>query len=149
MNFTSDLDGTLSNEQIADIIDRWDDYESQSKELLKFTPKKGVEVLSEYNLSPIIITGRREGLRNATELWLHQNHIPFKELVMMPNEPFEWGNYIRFKLDEHRKRDIKFALEDNKLVATVLNNDALPTFLVEDDFSKTLAQAIRTILKKN
>jgi len=156
MTFAIDFDGTLTNECMGKIIDEKgigpEDYERLKDEVSSFTPKKGVEVLKKYNLQPIIITGRQESLRDISELWLFNNKIPYKELVMIPdgyyNGKFDFNKYADFKIEEHLKRDIKFSLDDNKSIVTILRQHDIPTFLVEDDFEKALITALNTIMEK-
>jgi uncharacterized HAD superfamily protein len=154
MNFASDLDGTLTNESIGDYIDNKDIKDPEvikgAKQMAsRFTPKKGVDVLSKKKLSPVIITGREEYLRHVTEIWLYTHNIPFKELIMVPlgyyGKAFDWNKYVNFKIVEHKKRRIDFALEDKQAIVTILNGVGIPTFRVTDDFEKTLNTAMEKI----
>jgi len=144
MIFTVDLDGTLTDQNIGDYIsdDPLADLKRVKQIALGFTPKKGVDVLSRLNLRPIIITGRHEVLRGVTEQWLRMYNIPYSELVMTTFKTFNWNAYFNYKIIEHKKRPVKFALEDNESVATILKSVGVPTFLVTDDFEKTLLKAI-------
>ena len=144
MIFASDLDGTLTNQNIGDYMktNPVRDKERIKKIALGFTPKKGIDILSKMKLSPVIITGRAEFMRGVTEQWLRMYNIPFRELVMMPDGVFDWNKYINYKIIEHKKRPVKFALEDKQSVATILKGVGIPTFLVTDDFEKTLLKAI-------
>ena len=142
--FATDMDGTLTNQNIGDYIgdDPLADLKRVKQIVLGFTPKKGVDVLSRLNLRPIIITGRHEVLRDVTEQWLRMYQIPYSELVMMSFKKFNRNEYINFKIIEHKKRLIKFALEDKLSIVTILNNVGVPTFLITTDFEKTLLEAI-------
>lgn len=144
MMFSSDLDGTITNQNIGDYIgdDPRADLKRVKQMALGFTPKKGVDVLSRLNLRPIIITGRHEILRGVTEQWLKMYSIPYSELVMRIFKKFNWDAYVNFKIIEHKKRPIKFALEDKPVMASVLNGVGIPTYLVTDDFEKTLLEAM-------
>ncbi len=145
--FATDLDGTLTNQNIGDYIgdDPLANLKQVRKIALGFTPKKGVDVLSRMGLKPIIITGRHEVMRDVTERWLRMYNVPYSELVMMSFKKFDWNEYIKFKIIEHKKRPIKFALEDKQSIVTILNGVGIPTFLVTDDFEKTLMKAMEKI----
>jgi len=142
--FACDCDGTITNQSIGDYVG--DDPLANLKQVkqiaLGFTPKKGVDVLSRLNLRPIIITGRHEVLRNMTEQWLRMYNIPYSELVMMTFKKFDRNEYIKFKIIEHKRRPIKFALEDKASLVTIMNGTGIPTFQVTDDFEKTLLEAM-------
>lgn len=142
--FASDYDGTLTNQNIGDYIgdDPLANLKQVKKITLGFTPKKGIDVLFRMGLKPIIITGRHEVMRDVTEQWLRMYNVPYSELVMMSFKKFDWNEYVRFKIVEHKKRPIKFALEDKQFIATILNGVGVPTFLVTDDFEKTLKEAM-------
>lgn len=142
--FATDMDGTLTNQNIGDYIgnDPFTNLKQIKKIALGFTPKKGIDVISRMNLRPIIITGRHENLRTITEQWLRMHNVPYSELVMMKFEKFDWDEYIKFKIIEHKKRLIKFALEDKQSIVSVLNGVGVPTFLVTDDFEKVFKKAM-------
>ena len=144
LQFATDFDGTITNQNIGDYIgdDPFADLKRVKQITLGFTPKKGVDVLSRLNLRPIIITGRHEVLRNMTEQWLRMYNIPYSELVMMTFKKFDRNEYIKFKIIEHKRRPIKFALEDKASLVTIMNGTGIPTFQVTDDFEKTLLEAM-------
>lgn len=144
MMFATDLDGTLTNQTIGDYIgdDPFANLKRVKKIALGFSPKKGVDVLSRMNLKPVIITGRHEVMRDVTEQWLRMYNVPHLELVMMSFKKFDWNEYVKFKIIEHKKRPIKFALEDKQSLVTILNGVGIPTFKVTDDFEKTLSEAM-------
>lgn len=144
MMFATDMDGTLTNQNIGDYIgdDPLANLKFQKKTALGFTPKKGVDVLSGMGLKPIIITGRHEVMRGVTEQWLRMHNIPYSELVMMRFKKFDWNEYINYKIIEHRKRLIRFALEDKQSIVTILNSVGVPTFKVTDNFEETLMEAM-------
>jgi hypothetical protein len=144
-----DMDGTLSNETIGDIIDSRDlaadDYEPVREALAQFTPRKGVDIINSYGVKPIIITGRQESLRAATEVWLHSYKIPFKKLIMIPDgyygNKFDWNKYVDYKVKAHQQYDVRFSIDDSEGVVTVLKKHGIPAFLVGDDFEETFMEA--------
>lgn len=147
MMFSTDLDGTLTNQNIGDYIgdDPLANLKRAKKIVFEFTPKKGVDVLYRMNLKPVIITGRHEVMRGVTEQWLRMYNVPYSELVMMSFKKFDWNEYVKFKIIEHKKRPIKFALEDTQSLVTILNGVGIPTFKVTDNFEKTLLEALEEI----
>ncbi len=144
-----DFDGTLANESFGDIVRKdgipASDHTRIKDIVSKFTPKKGVDILKELRIEPIIITGRQEALRDVSTVWLHSNGIPFQEMVMMPNnsygDTFDWNTYVEYKIAAHRQYDVRFSLDDNKSLVTILNKVGIPTYLVEDDFAETFKKA--------
>jgi len=148
-----DFDGTLTVENIGDIIDekglKWNDYASMKDEISKFTPKKGIDILKKYNIKPVITTGRQEPLRDVSELWLFNNNVSYSELVMISptayTDKFDWDKYVDFKVEEHLKRDVDFSLDDNKRLVSILRQHDIPAFVVENDFEETFKLAVKTI----
>jgi len=136
-----DFDGTLTNEK----------YGEGPGDVSKFTPKKGVDVLRKYEVSPVIVTGRSQDLRGVSEEWLVKYNIPFKLLVMMPDyEVFEWQRYLDYKVGVHRQFDVRFSLDDKKSVVTVLRNADIEAFLVTDNFADSFIEAwMRTDVNDN
>lgn len=146
MNISIDLDGTLSNESVGQAFgDGMISSSELEKILLSFTPKKGIEVLNEFKINPIIITGRPERLRNATIEWLGQNDIEYSRLIMYPDNlypaGFEINKYVDTKLIYHKINNIELAFDDTKLVVDILNQNGIKTFLIEDDFRKVFEKA--------
>jgi hypothetical protein len=155
MTFVCDFDGTLTVQSIGDIIDEknieWNDYARMKDEMVSFTPKKGIGILAEFNLKPLIITGRQESLRDVSELWLFNNKVPYTKLIMVPDGyyggKFNFNKYVDFKVEEHLKVNPRFSIDDNKRIVTVLKQYDIPAFLVEDNFEETLILAINTIME--
>lgn len=145
MNFASDMDGTLTNQNIGDYINAGVTDKEYLKDIAsKFTPKKGVDILTKTGLAPIIITGRKEDLRDVTVKWLRSHNIPFSELIMMPDSTakFSWSKYLNFKIVEHKKHNVRFALDDKLSVINSLKSVGIPAFQVKDNFASALIRAI-------
>lgn len=144
-----DLDGTLSNESIGDVIDNNnlgpEEYDRMIPHILKFTPKRGVTLLKEAGINPIIITGRQEGLREATEAWLKKYDILYKKLVMVPNGyyggVFDWNKYVEYKIKAHKKFNVEFSIDDHESLVTILREYGVPAFHVRDNFAKAFVNA--------
>lgn len=137
-----DLDGTLSEEKVGSyphetIIN----FPVMKKEILKFKPKKGIDILNKMGIQPIIITGRHEVFRDETEQWLKEHGIEYSKLVMVTDkyyEPkhFSWEKYQQYKLDEHKKNNIKVSFDDDSSVVSLLNKNGIPAYKITDDFEK-------------
>ncbi len=139
-----DLDGTLSNESFGDLADISHPDEIKV-EVSKFTPKKGVDILKNAGIKPIIITGRQEYLRDVTTVWLHSYGIPVKKLVMAPDrsygDEFSWEKYLNYKVKAHEQYDVRFSIDNNAGLITVLKKHGIAAYLVGDDFEQTFIKA--------
>lgn len=155
MLVATDFDGTLTNECISSIINivGRESRQTVANASLRFSPKKGIGILNELNIKPIIITGREEYMRPQSEQWLRMHNVPYKELVMAPTgffdfkDNFDWEKYKRFKILEHKKRPIDFALEDLPFMVTLLKSVSIPTYLVTTDFAKSFKEGLEGMKK--
>jgi hypothetical protein len=137
MNLAVDLDETISNESphaFLQLTDREEIYKS----CRACTVKSGVEVLHEANLRPLVITGRRESLREITQEFLDINDIPHRGLIMVPESTypngFTWQEYYDFKIKAHIDHKITMALDDNPTVVRMLNDIGITAKVVDKDF---------------
>ncbi len=136
-NIGIDVDGTLTKEVIGkemtslapSIIRR---------AMLDCSPKNGIDILFENSHNHYIITGRMESFRDVTIEWLDMYGIPYKELIMFPNDFYINGHslpkYIKLKIDIHIKKDVWIALDDNDEVIKSFNNSGISACQVTDNF---------------
>jgi len=144
-----DFDETLTNESFAKSLRKEgmdiNDHDKVKDVVSKFTPKKGVEILKLNEIDPVIVTGRQEALRDVSTIWLYTHDIPFKELIMIPNgyygKEFDWDKYVKYKIWAHKRYDVRFSIDDNEKLVTILKDRGVPIFLVGDDFAKTFREA--------
>jgi hypothetical protein len=136
MRLSVDLDGTLTNET-PDLV-FFKSKEETEEACMRCTLKPGVEVLRERNVSPVIITGREEYLREVTTKFLKAMNVPFSDLIMFPERKspngFKWREYLGYKLKAHVDNNITAALEDNAIVVKVLNSKGIITRQVGGSF---------------
>ncbi len=150
-NFIIDFDETITNEGIGELVDKYGMTEEVKKMSLTFTPKKGIEMIRQLGLKPIIITGRQEYFRDVTEQWLHEHYIPYSKLIMLPSgyygKPgeFDWNKYVNFKIKEIEKIKPLFVLDDVAYVTSALNKRGIPSYLVKNDFGVVLIKALRNL----
>lgn len=121
-----DLDGTL-----ADISHRRrhleatpPNWKSFNSEIGADTPKKPIVSLytslwdsGKYEI--IILTGRMEAQRQHTEQWLTWNNIPFKSLLMRPDNDFRADYIVKEELLNDllsQGKDILFTVDDRQQV---------------------------------
>lgn len=151
MSIALDLDGTITKEDVGALPQDWfDDHEYINRFLKKCTLKPGIEVLEEYEIVPIIITGRIESRRQLTIDWLNKHDIKFKALIMCPDNyyledgqiKFTWEKYAQLKLMQHRNHDITMAFDDKLCAVETLNQHGILSFLVKDDLREAVEPAI-------
>lgn len=149
MTIVIDYDGTLTNESIGDLVDELglgsSDYKKMNELIEKFTPKKGVGIIEAASISPMIVTGRQESLRKASENWLREHQIPFEDMIMVPDGyyggAFDWNLYVQFKISAIKGQSPRFVLDDSKSLVTILNNHNIPAFHVGEDFEQAFIEA--------
>lgn len=148
MNIAIDIDGTLSEECSGDL---WIGNAEPNLDFLigiisGYTPKKGVEVLNELDINPILITGRPERLRSATSEWLWRHNILYKKLIMFPDQyyptGFEINMYANTKLRYHLEHLIDLSFDDSKTVVDLLNKHGIKAYHVKNDFRKAFEKAM-------
>lgn len=148
VNIGIDVDGTLTNEIVGremlslhpSII---------KKAMLDCSPKKGIDILFEkfesYNY--YIITGRQYAFRDATTEWLDMYGIPYKELIMFPNDFYNINGYsipkyVKLKIDIHIKKDVWIALDDNEQVIKGFNDSGISACKVTDNFRSAFEKVL-------
>lgn len=148
INIGIDVDGTLTNEVIGQ------EMTSLAPSIIKramldCSPKKGIEILFEKfenNYNYYIITGRQEAFRDVTSEWLDMYGIPYKELIMFPNEFYIDGHslpkYVKLKIDIHIKKYIWIALDDNEQVIKGFNNSGISACQVTDNFRNAFEKVL-------
>lgn len=149
INIGIDVDGTLTNEVIGremmslnpSIIER---------AMLDCSPKNGIDILFEKfenNYNYYIITGRQDTFRDVTTEWLDMYGIPYKELIMFPNDFYNINGYsipkyVNLKIDIHIKKDIWIALDDNEHVIKGFNNSGISACQVTDNFRNAFEKVL-------
>jgi len=151
MNIAIDLDGTLTKEDVGSLPhNMFDDRDYIDLFLENCTPANGIEVLNEYGIIPLIITGRDEARRELTTAWLNKYNIRFKLLIMAPHNyylengqvKFTWEKYSQLKLNQHRNHDICMAFDDKLCAVEVLNRHGILTFLVQNNLREIIENAM-------
>jgi len=151
MNIAIDLDGTLTKEDVGSLPpNMFDDRDYIDLFLENCTPATGIEVLNEYGIIPLIITGRDEARRELTTAWLNKYNIRFKSLIMAPHNyylengqvNFTWEKYSQLKLNQHRQHDISMAFDDKLCSVEILNQHGILTFLVQNNLREVIKNAM-------
>ncbi len=147
-----DLDGTLTKEDVGRLPDEvFNDRDYIDLFLENCTPADGIEVLNEYRIVPLIITGRDEARRESTTAWLNKYNIRFKALIMAPHNYyledgqviFSWEKYSQLKLNQHKNHDIMIAFDDKLCSVEILNEHGILTFQVQDNLREIVEYAIK------
>jgi len=151
MNIAIDLDGTLTKEDVGSLpLNMFDDRDYIDLFLENCTPANGIEVLNEYGIIPLIITGRDEKRRELTTAWLNKHNIRFKSLIMAPHNyylengqvNFTWEKYSQLKLNQHRQHDISMAFDDKLCSVEILNQHGILSFLVQNNLREIIENAM-------
>lgn len=56
----------------------------------------------------IIVSGRSTSVRDITEFWLDQNHVPYDFLYMRPPRNYTPDEYLKFQMLQDIKKDLGF-----------------------------------------
>lgn len=151
MIIAMDLDGTLTNEDVGSLPQAtYNDKDYINLFLENCTPANGIEVLDDYGIVPLIITGRDNSRRELTTQWLNNHGIKFKALIMAPHNyylengqiEFTWEKYSQLKLNQHRNHDIDMAFDDKLCAVKILNEHGILTFLVQNNLRSVVENAM-------
>lgn len=143
-----DYDGTLTNEDIGASIkkDPNQTREEINAQIMKFTPKSGLDVLISLDAEFYIVTGRREHMRVSSERWLEKHKVPYKEMIMLPDtyykSGFDWEAYNKYKVSEIVALGPDIALEDRAYTAHLLEDAGVITGIVKDSLVPAIWDAI-------
>lgn len=150
MIIAMDLDGTLTTEDVGSLPENvYNDRDYIDLFLKNCTPAKGIEVLEEYDIVPLVITGRDEERCELTTDWLNE-YIKFKALIMAPHNyyledgevKFTWEKYSQLKLNQHKNHNITMAFDDKQCVVDILNKNGIPTYLVQNNLREVVERTI-------
>ena len=138
INIGVDVDGTLTNERLGEEVMTLTPRQIE-KRYMECTLKKGADILFQKGINSFAITGRRETYKEVTKDWFKMVGIPYKELVMVPNnfypnDFFDLKKYIDFKINSHLQRNIKYGLDDSIYVINALKRNGIIACKVDEDF---------------
>lgn len=104
-NISFDMDGVICEDPQKDIscFENYIDHVKNAK--LKFLPPFKIKY---------IVTGRRNSLRNETEIWLKRNNVKYKTLIM---NPLVFDNVYEYKANIYRNLDSDLFIESDAVQA--------------------------------
>jgi hypothetical protein len=127
-----DLDNTLA---LIGERDPYDGHLCATDQVCQATELMIRGVFGNTGAAVILLTGRNEFARSATERWLYDEFIPYTDLIM--RDPSDWRPSDVYKLDMLDTRilptfEVVFALDDDPKVVRAFRDRGIVCWHVRD-----------------